>query len=603
MLPLLPALLPVFLLLACSPSPVRLGEDAAPAAAPDEGDGGGGNAGPGDGSGGSGGDSAEPPDAPVEALPEAPATDPSDAVFDPWVIHTLDLEMDPAAWADIRDNPWPETWYEADLTFTSGGEGSGEGWVEGLPAVGVRAFGAGSKYAGKPPLKISFDHYVEGQDWRGLEQLKLDNSVQDFTFLHERITTEVLRDMGLPAARTGWVQVRVNGDPVGFFVLLEPIDDRFVKRWFGEDEGPLYGMVSGWYAQGLNPLPTGYEDPLLWYEQQTSVSADGAEILAAIEALSTGTDEEVAALIDLPEFTRISVARSVMGGIDTFSGDGNNFYLYSHNGVLEQIPWDLDADLGYPYAISNAMTVSLESPWLQSPWSWNPVTGAAYTDPVLLRHLSMGADVDSIVSEMFSGPYAWAATDTKILASAAVIRDAVYGDVLGYGPTFDQHVADLRLFVHQRGSVVLGRDAADCLEPEDGSVSLSDLSPTGTVGWDTLRVDATLWGPGFSVRGEHTCRGLFTHAPSVVQVTVPAGMSSLTGGVGLQDWMQVCGDGASFFVEQGGVTLWSSGSLGTYDPAVDMGSVSVEPGRLSLRVSPNAEYSCDTAAWLDLRLH
>jgi hypothetical protein len=80
-------------------------------------------------------------------------------------------------------------------------------------------------------------------------------------------------------------------------------------------------------------------------------------------------------------------------------------------------------------------------------------------------------------------------------------------------------------------------------------------------------------------------------------------MSSLTGGVGLQDWMQVCGDGASFFVEQGGVTLWSSGSLGTYDPAVDMGSVSVEPGRLSLRVSPNAEYSCDTAAWLDLRLH
>lgn len=533
--------------------------------------------------GGDPGDSAEEVDA-------------TDAVFDVAAIHTIALTMDPAEWWDIQQNPWAESWHAADFTFTGGADGE----VETLGQVGVRAFGAGSEIAGKPALKISFDKYVDGQRFHELEQLKLDNSSQDPGYLNERIGTEVLRELGVPAARTGWAEVTVNGDPAGFFVILEPIDDRFVKRWYGDADGPLYGMVSGWYSQGLNPFPAAYPDPSTWYDCQTAVKSDGQELVEAARRLAEGSDAEVAEVVDLDEFLRVSVARSVMGGIDTFSADGNNYYLYSDHGRLSQIAWDLDADLGYPYAFANAFAVNPRAPWLTSPWSVNPATGAPYTDPVLLRHLAMGADPDAVVAEVLAGPLDHAEVDAKIVASADLIRDAVWNDVLGYGPAFGPRVADLRMFLHERSSALAGHDVADCTEPDDGSVPVSAMSPTGTVGWGALTVDATNWGPGFSVNGEHTCRGLFAHAPSDVTVTVPAGVTRLTGAVGLQDWAQVCGDGAAFSVVQGGTTLWSSGVVRGYADAVPF-AVDVAPGALRLVVSPNAEYSCDTAAWLDVR--
>ena len=541
------------------------------------------------------GDSGEPAsrgDADVEQLDAAP--DPSDAVFDVTVIHTLDLVMDDADWRAVRDDPWSETWVPADLTVTLGGDGA----VEEIPGIGLRAFGAGSMIAGKPALKLSLDHYASGASWRGLEQLKLDNSSQDAGFLNERIGTWVLRELDLPASRTGWARLRVNGEPAGFYVLLEPIDDRFVARWFGDDDGPLYGMISGRWGQGLKPL----SDPLTYYEVQTSVDGDGSELVEAARLVAEGSDAELAAAVDLDNFTRISVARSVIGGIDTFSADGNNFYLYIDDGVVRQIPWDLDADLGYPWAFALALAVDPEAPWLTSPWAYNPLTGAAYTDPVLVRHLAMGADVGAILDELLAGPLDFSTVDAAVVASADLIRDDVYADVLGVGTGFDVRVANLRLFLNTRLSALAGGDVADCSDPGDGSVTLGSLSPTGTVGWGSLLVDQTDWGPGFTVNGEHYCTGLFAHAPSRVTVTLPAGVTALTGAVGLQDWNQTCGDGATFEIKPDGAVRWESGVLENYDAAVDFGTLAVAPGELVLTASPNAEYSCDTAAWLDVRV-
>jgi hypothetical protein len=527
-----------------------------------------------------------------------PEPDPTDALFDVGVVHQIALTMAPEDWYEIQTNPWVENWHEADFAFVSGADGS----EETVPEVGVRAFGAGSEIAWKPALKISFDRNVDGQRFLGLEQLKLDNSSQDAGYMNERIGTAVLRRMGVPASRTGWVDVTVNGDHAGFFVMLEAIDDRFVRRWYDNADSPLFGMISGWYSQGLNPFPVGYGNPLTWYDTQTSVQSDGSELLAAVEALASGSDAEVSALIDLDEFLRVGVARSVMGGIDTFSGDGNNFYLYVDNGRLSQIPWDLDADLGYPWAFSLAMAVDPRAPWLTSPWSTNPVTGAPYTDPVLLRHLAMGADPDVIVEEMLAGPFAHALVDAEIVASAALIEPYVWDDVLGYGPAFGPRIADLRMFAHQRSSLLAGRDVADCADPGDGSVPIADLSPAGSVGWGELLVNETYWGPGYSINGDHFCGGIFAHAPSRVTMEVPAGKSALTGRVGAQDWVQVCGNGMTFEVWQAGVQLWASDVVKNYDDPVAFGPIAVSAGSVELVAGHNGEYSCDTAVWADVRV-
>lgn len=525
----------------------------------------------------------------AEWIPEPePEIDPTDEVFDPMKIHDFELEMSPESWIDITQNPYAETWHS--VTFRFG--------TDTVEQVGVRTFGAGSLIYTKPSLKISFDHFVAGQEWRGLEQIKLDNSSQDYGFLNETIGTAILRRANIPAARTGYARVQVNGSAAGFFVLLEPIDDVYLRRWFDSDAGNLYGTADGRYAQGLNPIPV--DGPLDWFTPQTKVETDGSDIVAITEIVANGTDDELIAALDIDQFSRMSVTRSVFGGIDTMSADGNNYFLYNQGGYWSIIAWDLDADLGYPWYFATALTVDPRAPWLTSPWAVNPVTGAPYTDPVLSRALAMGLDTDALVAELLSGAGDWQTIDDEIVAASSLIRDDVYADVLGYGPAFDARRHDLRLFVHTRISQLLGRDAAPCPAPPPGTLVAGDLSPTGTVGWGSLLVDSTNWGPGITVGGEHYCTGIFAHSPSDVQIVIPEGASVFSAGVGLQDWAQQCGDGATFSVVQNGATLWQSSTLRNYDAAVATGEIAVSAGPLHLMVAANAEYSCDTAAWVDV---
>ncbi len=530
------------------------------------------------------GDSAAP-----QSIPDAP--DPSEEIFDVGQVRDVELTMAPEDWADIRDDPWAKNWHEAEFRWDD----------ESVTGAAVRAFGHGSLTTGKPSLKISFDRLTPGQEWRGLDELKLDNSRQDVGFLSERIATAVLRDAGLPAARTGWAQVAVNGEAVGFFVVLESIDDRFVQRWFGHDDGHLYSTNEHYWGQGLNPIP---EDPLTWYEPQTSAGGDAWDLVELSQVVATGSDEELLAALDLEQFAAISITRSVMGSLDAFSADGNNFYLYDDDGLWKLIPWDFDVDLGYPYYFETALAVDLRAPWTSSPWSYNCMSYEDYQDPVLQRALALGFDPDALVEELLQGPLEWGSISAAVAEAADLIGPYVEQDALGYGPYFACRQADLRLFLHTRLCALAGQEVALCPEPEDGVLRAADLSPSGSVGWGSLLTDSTNWGPGFVVNGLHHCTGLFAHAPSSVSLQVPEGYGRLRGLVGLQDWNRstVCDDGATFHVLQEGVELWSSGSVNGYQDAVAFEDIAVEPGALTLEVRENGGYSCDTSCWLDLEL-
>jgi hypothetical protein len=525
-----------------------------------------------------------------EHIPDAP--DPTAAIFDPGTVHSIALTMEASAWADISGDPWAKNWHEASFEWQG----------ERVEGVAVRAFGAGSLVAGKPSLKLSFDRLTEGQSWRGLDELKLDNSSQDYGFLNERIGTEVIRGMGLPAARTGWAEVTVNGAAAGFFVVMESIDDRYVERWYGHDDGHLYSTNEHYYGLGLNP--TG-DDMLTWYEPQTSAGGDGQDLAALVALIEAGSDEDLQAALDLEQFLRVSVTRSVMGSLDAFSADGNNFYLYDDHGQWKLLPWDFDAELGYPWYFDTALRVDPWQPWATSPWSANCVTGEDYEDPVLKRAIATGPDPRSVIDEALAGPLSWETVSPLVREAAELIRDHVWADPLGYGPYFDCRQANLLLFLHTRLSALAGGEVDDCPEATEGVLRAGDLAPVGSVGWGSLVVDGTgYWGPGFVVNGQHHCTGLFAHAPSTVTLTVPEGYGTLQGAVGLQDWNRttVCDNGATFAVQQGGVLLWSSEVIHGYQDAVPFGPLNVQPGSVQLVAGDNGSHSCDTTAWLDVEI-
>lgn len=102
---------------------------------------------------------------------------------------------------------------------------------EEVGTVGVRLrghLGGFQRYTRKPKWKLDFNVY-SGERFHGLEALALNNGGQT-AFVTERLVHQAFAHLGLRASRLGYAQLFVNGEDYGLQVVLEPQDDRWLKR-------------------------------------------------------------------------------------------------------------------------------------------------------------------------------------------------------------------------------------------------------------------------------------------------------------------------------------------------------------------------------------
>src|SRR6185369_7170650 len=111
----------------------------------------------------------------------------------------------------------PESAYH-DATFSLTRAG---GQTYGPLAVGVRLKGGSFGFrtlTGKASFKVKFNFSVSGQRFQGLKKLTLNNMVQDDSMVHETLAYTAFRAMGVPAPRTGFAYLRVNGADYGVYL-------------------------------------------------------------------------------------------------------------------------------------------------------------------------------------------------------------------------------------------------------------------------------------------------------------------------------------------------------------------------------------------------
>ena len=104
--------------------------------------------------------------------------------------------------------------------------------------VGVRYKG-GSSYSSnsiKNPLNISLDYVNNGQSIDGYNTLKLSNGFHDPTFVREMLSYEIARDY-MPAPKSTYANVFINGNQIGLYVCVQSIDDDFTNENFYERKG------------------------------------------------------------------------------------------------------------------------------------------------------------------------------------------------------------------------------------------------------------------------------------------------------------------------------------------------------------------------------
>ena len=278
------------------------------------------------------------------------------AVFDQQILHQIEIQLPPESYTALIADPY----VLADASVTIDGEE--------IPEIGLRLrgkIGSFREVSAKPKFRIDFNARVEDQRFYGLEGLNLNNSVVDCSYLKEPLGYAIFAAAGVPALRTAFAQVTVNGLPYGLYVMVEEPDDRFLRRTYPDPTGNLYDGKYVWYG-GYNYTLLDFNsgvDELYQLEEGTDV--DNADIAAVSAALAAAAGQptfyaQMAAVLDWPEYHRQLAAEQWSGHNDGYALNTNNYRLYFNpqTGLMEVLPWDFD----YGFLVDSDWGMSWASP-------------------------------------------------------------------------------------------------------------------------------------------------------------------------------------------------------------------------------------------------
>ncbi|HET7444380.1 MAG TPA: CotH kinase family protein [Solirubrobacterales bacterium] len=280
----------------------------------------------------------------------ARAESPADWLYAPTTFTEINLTLPPASVATLEAEPEdhyvPGSFSLAETDGTPGTAGSFSTPIE----VGIRLKGSSGSFrtlGEKAAFKIKFDEFVDGQTFYGLEKMTLNNMVQDPSMVHEVTAYEAFRALGVPAPRTGYTYVRVNGESFGLHLDVESLDKIALEKQLGPFLSPPQHLYEGESGADVTPAKSGL---LEVDEGKKKEKGDLAALVNAVAATTPGFSERVEGLADLEEMTRMWAVEKYVGHWDGYSGFTipggelpNNYYLYSDaTGAFQMLPWGTD---------------------------------------------------------------------------------------------------------------------------------------------------------------------------------------------------------------------------------------------------------------------
>lgn len=351
-------------------------------------------------------------------------------VFDSSVLHHLDITVDaeylPQLATDL-DNRVPSTIVYDGYKVT----------YVGIRQKGNKAF----PLEEKPSFSIRFDEFDNTADLHGLHKLLLNSSLQDPTFLREKLGAETHARAGLPAARIAHAKVSLNGVDKGIYVVVEAIDKDFLQLHLGKDydNGNLYeGPCCGDFATNE---PYRLNEVTLDDEKKDNRTRDDINALAAV--ITTTSDAmlaaELAKKLDVDQYIKIFALEGLLLHRDGYAFGLNNYYLYDHpldarfvffpHG-MDRILDDLKFDSS-PQAIQgrlagrirqvselNARYLELEAEMNKAAWNKAALVSTIDSTVTMLHNAGSGAqtaaDVGALDAQVASLRYVIDVIDAKV---------------------------------------------------------------------------------------------------------------------------------------------------------------------------------------------
>lgn len=160
-----------------------------------------------------------------------------ETVLDKETITDVSIDIDEDDWKWLLENSLDEEYRSCNITING----------ETYNNVGIRPKGntsltsvANDDTTDRYSFKIKFDEYIDGQTYKGMESIALNNIIQDNTYMKEYITYDLYDFLGVATPEMSYSNVKINGEEWGLYLAVEIVDKRYLENNFGTSEGNLY---------------------------------------------------------------------------------------------------------------------------------------------------------------------------------------------------------------------------------------------------------------------------------------------------------------------------------------------------------------------------
>ncbi len=395
----------------------------------------------------------DPPDFEVETI--VPSGDEqylntgSDYIFDQEKLHTFELDLPPAALAQIDADPAAEQYVEGSLTF--------EG--ETVSPVGIRYKGSvgafvnclsgtnwsnpsGNKTCPKLSMKVKINWNGREERFYGLKKLQFHSQNLDPTQMRERLAYWLFREMGVPAPRSVHARLLINGEYSGIYALTEQIDGRFTRYNFDDGTGNLYKEI--WPVR-KNGQPYAESEYLKQLKTNEDENPSATLIRAFAQDIADSNPDNIQSVIsswmDVEEIISYAVVDRTIrvddGAFHWYCGGGgcsnHNYYWYEEPtaGSLHLIPWDMDNTFENIVSDVNPVTPIADG-WGEITNNCQPFNYGAFQlqqwsaacDKLTAGWVSFSDEYEQALTQFKEGPLSETQVNALLDAWTAQIRDA-----------------------------------------------------------------------------------------------------------------------------------------------------------------------------------
>lgn len=293
-------------------------------------------------------------------------------IFVDSLVPRVDILISPDSLAAIYNDVWSDREYVATFIFDN------QVIRDTVYNVGFRLRGNTSRTAEKKSFRVSFNTFVQGRKYYGLEKMNLNSEHNDPCVTRSKIGWDMLRAVELPAPRANHVEVYINNTYYGLYVNVEHIDENFAKKRFGNNDGNMYKCLYPATLEYLGQNPDLYklvDNGRRVYEQTINEDIDDYTDLAHFvdvlnNTASTNFPCELEKVFNVNDYLEYMAFDVLDGNWDGYIYNKNNFYLY-HNiktGQFEYLPYDLDNTLGIDW---------LNRDWgTRNVYTWKPTSSS-----------------------------------------------------------------------------------------------------------------------------------------------------------------------------------------------------------------------------------